>query len=96
MFWSSSSVQGFVFEVMVERTHVIRTWTVASGVMVDMVLHEPLCEDPGVETSRMVNSSMVNRSGTASSSSRNDRIQIWDDWEETHIRHFADKYHAQL
>ena len=76
MFWSSSSVQVLVFEVKVERTHVIRTWTVASGGMVDMVLREPLCEDLGVGVSRMVNSSMANRSGTASSNSRNDKIQI--------------------
>ena len=76
MFWSSLSVKGFVFEVMVERAHVIRTCTVASGGMVDMVLREPLCEDLGVDVSRMVNSSMANRSGTASSNSRNDKIQI--------------------
>lgn len=74
----------------------IRTCTVASGGMVDTVLRDPWCEDLGVDTNRMVNSSMANRSGTASSSSRNDRIQICDDREETHIRHFADRYHAQL
>lgn len=68
----------------------------ASGGMVDVVLREPGGEDLGVDINRMVNSSMANRSGTASSSSRNKRIQIWDDWEETHIRHFADRYHAQL
>ena len=80
MFWSSSSVHVlvfvFMFEAMAEGTHVIRTCTVASGGMVVMVLREPLCEDMGVDVSRMVDSSMANRSGTASSSSRNDRIQI--------------------
>jgi hypothetical protein len=96
MFWSSSSVQVFVFEVKVERTHVIKACTVTSGEMVDVVLCEPLCEGLDVDMSRIVNSSMANRSGTASSSSRNVRIQIWDDREETHIRHFADRYHAQL
>lgn len=65
-----------MFEAKAEGTDVIRTCTVTSGGMVDMVLREPLCEDLGVDVSRMVNSSMANRSGTASSSSRNDRIQI--------------------
>ena len=48
MFWSSSSVQVFVFEVKVERTHVIKACTVTSGEMVDVVLCErdlmhPVC-----------------------------------------------------
>lgn len=59
----------------------IKTCTVASAGMVDTVLRRPLCEGVGVEINRMVNSSKAKRSGIASKSSRNDRIQVWDDCE---------------
>jgi hypothetical protein len=71
--------------------NVTRTCTVPSEEAVEKVLCELGCKDLGFDTSRMVNSIKVNKSGNASSSSRNNRIQMYDDREETHIRHFTDR-----
>jgi hypothetical protein len=64
--------------------------------MVDVALRKSLGGHLGVAMNSMLNSSKANRSGTASSNSRNDRIQVSDDCESTHICHLTDRYQNQL
>ena len=63
----------------------------ASDAIDDVVLRKSLPGDLDGDISRTLNSSKANRSGTTSSSSKNARIQVWDDRELTHSRHLANR-----